>query len=175
MFDSLLPHGLYSPWNSPGQSTEVSSLSLLSGIFPTQGLNPGLPHFRQIFNQLSHQGSHQKKIVMQSRLTFFFFLNRIDSWLKADRWIWKQRCVPSRSVCILSPFSSVWLFSTPWTLAPHIPLSMGFLSQEYCSGLPWPPPGDFTDPGIEPLSLTSPTLAGGCFFVFTTSTTWEAP
>ena len=43
--DSLPLSGLYSPWNSPGQNTGVCSLSLLQGIFPTQGLNPGLPHF----------------------------------------------------------------------------------------------------------------------------------
>ena len=55
--DSLQPHGLYSPWNSPGQNTGVGSLSLLQGIFPTQGLNPGLPHYRKILYQLSHQGS----------------------------------------------------------------------------------------------------------------------
>ena len=54
---SLRPHGLYSPWNSPGQNTGVGSLSLLQGIFPTQGLNPGLPHCRWILYQLSHQGS----------------------------------------------------------------------------------------------------------------------
>ena len=48
---------LYSPWNSPGQNTGVGSLSLLQGIFPTQGLSPGLPHCRQILYQLSHQGS----------------------------------------------------------------------------------------------------------------------
>ena len=40
--DSLLPHGLYSSWNSPSQNTGVGSLSLLQGIFPTQGSNPGL-------------------------------------------------------------------------------------------------------------------------------------
>ena len=57
MSNSLRPHGLYSPWNSPGQNTGVSSLSLLQGIFPTQGLNPGLPHCRRILYQLSHQGS----------------------------------------------------------------------------------------------------------------------
>ena len=38
--DSLRPRGLYSPWNSPGQNTGVGSLSLLQGIFPTQGSNP---------------------------------------------------------------------------------------------------------------------------------------
>ena len=47
----------YSPWNSPGQSTWVGSLSLLQRIFPTQGLNPGLPHCRRILSQLSHKGS----------------------------------------------------------------------------------------------------------------------
>ena len=50
-------HGLYSPWNFPGQKTGVGSLSLLQGIFPTQGSNPGLLHCRQILYQLSHQES----------------------------------------------------------------------------------------------------------------------
>ena len=54
MSDSLRPHGLYSPWNSPGQNTEDS---LLQGIFPTQGLNLSLLHCRQILYQLSHKGS----------------------------------------------------------------------------------------------------------------------
>ena len=53
MSDSLRPHGLYSPWNSPGRNTGVGNHSLLQGIFPTQGLNPGLPHCRQILYQLS--------------------------------------------------------------------------------------------------------------------------
>ena len=53
--DSLWPHGLYSPWNSPGQNTGVGSLSLLQGIFPTQGSNPGLLHCRWILYQLSHE------------------------------------------------------------------------------------------------------------------------
>ena len=53
--NSLQPHGLHgSPWNSPGQNTRVGSLSLLQGIFPTQGSNPGLPYCRQIVYQLSH-------------------------------------------------------------------------------------------------------------------------
>ena len=57
MSDSLWPYGLYSPWNSPGQNTGVGSCSLLQGIFPTQGSNPGLPHCRWILYQLSHKGS----------------------------------------------------------------------------------------------------------------------
>ena len=47
----------YSPWSSPGKNTGGGSLSLLQGIFPTQGSNPGLPHCRRILYQLSHKGS----------------------------------------------------------------------------------------------------------------------
>ena len=67
--------------------------------------------------------------------------------------------------------SHAQLFVTPRTVAYRAPLSMGFSRQEYWSGLPFPPPGDLPDPGIEPMSLTSPALADG---FFTTSMTWEA-
>ena len=56
--------------------------------------------------------------------------------------------------------SHVRLFATPWTVALQVPLSMGFSRQEYWSGLPFPPPGDLLNPGIEPVS---PALAGGFF------------
>ena len=56
MSNSLEPHGLYSPLNPPGQNTGMGSCSLLQGIFPTQGSNPGFPYCRQILYQLSHQG-----------------------------------------------------------------------------------------------------------------------
>ena len=59
MSNSLRSHALYSPWNSPGQNTGVGSLSLLQGIFPTQGLNPGLLHCRWILYQLSHKESQR--------------------------------------------------------------------------------------------------------------------
>ena len=54
--ESLRPHGIYSPQNSPGQNTGVGSLSLLQGIFPTQGSNPGLLHCRRILYQLRQEG-----------------------------------------------------------------------------------------------------------------------
>ena len=54
--DSFWPHGLYSPQNSPDQNTGVSSFSLLQGIFPTQGSNPGLPYFRHILYHLGSPG-----------------------------------------------------------------------------------------------------------------------
>ena len=56
MSDSLWPHG-HRSWNSPDQNTGVGSRSLLQGMFPTQGSNPGLPHSRRILYQLSYQGS----------------------------------------------------------------------------------------------------------------------
>ena len=59
--NSLWSHGLHSPWNSPGQNTGVDTLSLLQGIFPTQGSNPSLPHYRWI---LSHKGSPTCSKVM---------------------------------------------------------------------------------------------------------------
>ena len=57
MSNCLRPHGLSSPWNSPGQNIGVGCLSLLQGIFATQGSNPGLPHCRRILYCLSQQGS----------------------------------------------------------------------------------------------------------------------
>ena len=71
-----------------------------------------------------------------------------------------------------SRFSQVRLFVTLWTVACQAPLSMRFPRQEYWSVLPCPSPGDLPDPGIEPMSLESPALAGR---LFTTSAAWEAP
>ena len=71
---------------------------------------------------------------------------------------------------VLSCFSCVQLFVTPWTVAHQGPPSMRFSRQAYWSGLPFPPPGDLLNPGIEPTSLVSPALAGR---FFTASATWE--
>ena len=73
---------------------------------------------------------------------------------------------------MLSRFSHVQLFAIPQTVAHQAPLFIEFCRQEYWSELPCPPPGDLPNPGIEPVSLTQPALAGG---FFTTSATWEAP
>ena len=67
--------------------------------------------------------------------------------------------------------SHVRLFKTPWTVARQAPLSVGFSRWGYWSGLPFPPSGDLPHPGIEPMSLTSPVLAGG---FFTASATYAA-
>ena len=76
--------------------------------------------------------------------------------------------LPTLVVCVLT---CVQLFVTPWTRAHQAPLSMGFPRQEYWSGFPFPTSWDLPDPGIEPTSLSSPTLASGSF---TTGATWEA-
>ena len=56
---------------------------------------------------------------------------------------------------VLSCFNQVRLFETLWTVALQAPLSMGFSRQEYGSGLPFPSPGDLSDPGMEAVFLTS--------------------
>ena len=77
----------------------------------------------------------------------------------------------THATCVLSRFSPVQLFTTPWTVACQASLSMGFSRQQYWSGFLCPPPGDLRDPGIKLASLMSPDLAGG---FFTVSTTWKA-
>ena len=68
----------------------------------------------------------------------------------------KQCCIHF----VVEPLSHVWLVATPWTVVRQSLLSMGFSRQEYWRILPFPPPGDFPNPGIKP---TSPALAGGFF------------
>ena len=72
-------------------------------------------------------------------------------------------------LCVLSCFSHVQLFVSLWAVAHQGPLSMGSPRQEYWSGLPFPSPGDLSNPGIK---LLSPAWRQGGFF--TTSATWEA-
>ena len=59
---------------------------------------------------------------------------------------------------MLSWFSHVWPFVTPWTVTHQDPLSMGFSRQGYWSGLPFPPPGDPPSPGPDPTYPLSPAL-----------------
>ena len=75
-------------------------------------------------------------------------------------------------VCELSHFGCIWFFMTPWTVVPQAPLSMGFSRQEYWSGLPFPSPGDLPSPGMEPISLMSPALAGKFFTLVPPGKPW---
>ena len=76
----------------------------------------------------------------------------------------------SMTLTSYSVHSHVKLFATPQTVACQAPLSMEFFSKEYWSELPFPPPGNLPDPGIEPTSLMSPALAGPSL---TTGSTWS--
>ena len=81
MSDSLRPHGLYSPWNFPGQNTGVGNPSLLQVIFLTQGLNPGLLHCGQILYNLTSQG----RLTQKSNLQFkpeLFWISLVVQWLR---------------------------------------------------------------------------------------------
>ena len=91
VYNSLGPHGLYSTWNSPGQNTGVGSLSLLQGIFPTQGSNPGLPHCRADSLPTESPGKSKNTRVGSLSLLQWIFLTQKSNWgLLHCRWILNQ-------------------------------------------------------------------------------------
>ena len=129
--DSLQPHGLYSPWNSAGQNTWVGSLSLLQGIFPIQGSNPGFPCCRQILYQLSHKGS-----PMLLRAVKMMLIRPISRWLSELTAV--SKCGPSLHLYTLETpiFKSFahWL-SIGGVPCPRLPASTikeVFLSNQSC-------------------------------------------
>ena len=89
------------------------------------------------------------------------------SYTKVLRVIFSKGCKWAggkvRACSMLSHFSCVQLFETPWTIAHQASLSLGFLRQGYWSGLPCPPPGALPNAGIKPVPLRSPSLASGFF------------
>ena len=108
--NSLQPHGLYSPWNSPGKNTGVSSLSLLQGIFPTQGLNPGLWHCSWILYQLSHKQSPNIRWIVEKarelqKNIYFCFIDYTKAFDCVDHnklWkILKEMGIPDHLTCLL--------------------------------------------------------------------------
>ena len=88
-----------------------------------------------------------------------FFYCQILKHLTSQHYLrWHNACsiylnVGKRLKCMLSHFSPVQLFATPWTVGCQASLSLWFSRQEYWSGLPCPPPGDLPDPGSNPLLL----------------------
>ena len=107
-----MPHGLYSPWNSPGQNIGVGSLSLLQGIFPTQGSNPGLLHCRWILYQLRHKGN--PLIALFASIQFVLVFSIIHT-----QWVQLEKAV--------APHSSTLAWKIPWTEEPGRLQSMGSL------------------------------------------------
>ena len=121
------PIGLYSPWNSPGQNTGVGSLSLLQGIFPTLGSNPGLPHCRQILYQLSHQGSPfilvLVSVILNNKCTLLFLgLPTLDSNEELPPLVDQTSLICSPSLPTeaekLSGFYAAASHHPPWTPGP---------------------------------------------------------
>ena len=132
--------GLYSPWNSPTQkNTGVGSLALLQGIFPTHGLNPGLPHCRQILYQLSYHGSRvcvcvcvcvcvykpqvDKCVIARKVWLFLMAYSELQEWNKKQvilclsvYCIRKALCIGlsclelKRKVRVKRPPVSIWLY-----------------------------------------------------------------
>ena len=89
----------------------------------------------------------------------------------SDRTELMKKSVTSVMCVLFKSLSHVQFFAIHWAAARQTPLSMEFSRQKYWSGLLCPPLGHLLDPGIEPMSLMSPALAGR---FFTTSATWEA-
>ena len=113
------PMDLHSPWNFSGQNTGVGSLSLLQGIFPTQGSNLGLLHCRHILYQLSHKGS--RRILKWVAYPFF----SESSWPR--KW--------TRVSCIAGGFFTNWAIRGAHSmlnhcfLPPPIPIKSEFLGE----------------------------------------------
>ena len=130
MSDSLRLHRLYSPWNSPGKNTGVGDLSILQGIFPTQGLKPGLPRCRQILYQLSHKGSPR---ILE---WVVYPCSSRSSWHGNQTWVsciaggfftnWAMRAGLSNLFywdIVVQLLSHTWFFVTPWIAAHQASLS----------------------------------------------------
>ena len=96
MSDSLWPHGLYSPWNSPGQNTGVSSLSLLQGIFPTQGLNPGACIAGRFFTSWATREAQNKP-----KIRFFKKMSRTNG--QARGWAFQTYTLDYDTLPLLRP------------------------------------------------------------------------
>ena len=100
--------------------------------------------------------------VLQRKITSIHTSNMKTSWnieTYFSKFPYSVLCEYVLHACMLSHFSSAWLFVTLWTEAHQAPFFMGFSRQEFWNGLPCPPPGDLPNPEIELVCLMSPALA----------------
>ena len=129
--DSLQPHGLKSPRNSPGQNTGVGSHSLLQEVFPTQGSNPGLPHCRQIFTSWATRETHatqcgQKKKKTKYRNNSYSLTaksNLIKKWEDVNRHVSKKtRRWPTGTWKDVQHhyLSGKWKWKPQWDITSHL-------------------------------------------------------
>ena len=122
MSDSLQPRGLHSPWSSPGQDPGVGHLSLLQGIFPTQGSNPGLPYCRRVVYQLSHQGNPQS-IYLPIYLPIYL----LTTYLSICLWRYLSTLsvyLPTYLSTCLPTYLSIYL---PICLSTYLPTYLSYL------------------------------------------------
>ena len=108
--NSLQPHGLCGPWNSPGQNTSVVSFFLLQ-IFPTQGSNPGLLHCRQIFLPAEPQEKPKNTGVGNlSILQGIFLTQELDQGLLHCRQILYELSYLSTFIFLCSKLKILWVY-----------------------------------------------------------------
>ena len=140
------PMDYTSPWNSPGQNTGVGSLSLLQGVFLTQGSNPGLPHHRQILYQLSHRGNPENwhfLVAVQSLSCVPSFCDPMD---RSTPGFPVLPCHPEFAQTHVHGVSDAIqpshpLFPPPFSSCPQsLPVSGGWPPRSFCFSLPssWP-------------------------------------
>ena len=156
------PHGLYSPWNSPGQNTGVGSLSLLQGFFPTQGLNPGSTEPRSLTLLTDSLPAEPQRnpenigVGSLSCLQVIFPTQQSNRGLLHCRWILYQLSYQGNSFSFLVDDNSILSVSRPKasasSLFPHFLSQLTFnLSEFYfkniCRGFPlWSSGWDATLP-----------------------------
>ena len=112
---SVVSDSLWPPWNSPGQNTGVGSLSLLQGIFPTQGSNPGVLNCRQILYQLSHPFGKERGVQ-----------RNFKGWVQQPRScrhptaadLLRHIVLVLRAACLKQPGVSLLVYLTQQTLIP---------------------------------------------------------
>ena len=147
---SYWPHDCSPPGSSvhgdsPGKNTGVDCHALLQGVLPISGIKPRSPELQA--DSLPSEPPGKPKNTGVGSL---FLLQRI---LPTQELNWGLCEIKTDTVSVLS---HIWLFATPWTVACQAPLSMGILWARILSGLPCPPPGDLSNPGIEPRSPALP-------------------
>ena len=154
--NSLLPYGLLlptrplSPWDSADKHTGVVCHGLLQGIFLAQGSNLYLLHYRQILYR-NPLGSLLHSICQQIWKTYQWPQDwKMSVFIPMSKKGKAKECSKMK----VKLLSCVQLFVTPWTITYQTPLTMGFSKLRYWSGLPFPSPGVFPDPGIKPRSPT---------------------
>ena len=146
------PPGSSAHGDSPGQNTGLGCHALPQGIFPTQGSNPDLLHCRQILYCLSHQESWCGS-TKNTGVGSHFLLHQLHVILSNP-----QLLGLVSSDGLQCDFYKSLTSSFTHSLRPHGPsparllYPRGFSKQEYWSGLPCPPPGDLSNPGIKPRS-----------------------